>query len=675
MREKMAFVSLVGTQIMGTLQPWLAFFKEYGPCPAYLLPTARTKPVAERLEAFAAEKGMGEVIILDVSSNLNATDSALANLELLAPEAQANDTRLCFNLDGGMNYMICACLLALAPYEPLLIQAGRERIVIEDTKTGETKVLRMPDPFSCEALLELQGVPYKLDKKWKKNKFFNSFKLPPRCIENIEIGGIAFDLAWNPGNNRFCFVKDCRWFNKDNKRELERDFAHWSTDRDRCGQIYDKSVYALTDDANSEERLRKESGLQIEVCDFSEAGARSERMGALQKWFDKSYRQNKGRILRPEKAKQDKMRDNTLVVCVGKNLVSTIAAICSHKPDHLVLCAAMNDKDGIVASYATNIAKFKHKLGLESVSVINFGREGLYAEELLPEAESDACDIHVNISPGTKAQGGGLARWAKKHGFRIWSLDKARQRCATIGAEADQLPLKLCDPALCFQLMGVDLLSCGLAQEDLAKDERFFKLLMAFMREAVKLGIKETSDILKSKDQIGGYSLSCRQSAPGETRISIRHGHSKPLEFFSRKGAWLERLAAFALIAAGGKQPRVNLKAAWRDQVAPGPHENTEDMPHRLEHDVVGEFEGDYVLISCKSDPAQDIEKAAEEAEDTAVNLGHFALSMLAHYGSPKSCYDDRTVIIGWRELCQPKVLSETIRELRKKQSTTMQGG
>lgn len=680
------FISIVGTQIMGTLHPWLSFVIRYGKGRATLLHTSRTREVAERLLEAGLERGLGEIDLVPISMGLaGSPDCAADTARRLAAEAAANNRRVCFNLDGGLNYMIGDCALAIADYEPIFIQSSRWRCMAYDSKSGEFAKTRLPDPLPVREILDLQGVPYALLESNPDECGEESFSgicaahkigLPKNYLKNVEIEGIAFDLVWNPGNNRLRFLKDWRHdMSPDERLRRERDFAHWSTDRNRSGQLYDKEVFALVRDGKSRERLEEESRGQITVAKIWNG---LEAQKNLETWFKLRAKGGKDERMSAPAHSKAMLKDRTLVVCMGTNLVSTLLAVCSHKPDHLVLCHVTGDP--VVRKHVQQFAELAPELGLASFEAVPFEIDGVFPEQVLPQVpKGQDIDVDVSISAGAKGQGAMLALWAKSHGFGVWSLHNGKRQCVPLHNPRGKapIPFDLCDPHLYFRLQGETLLDCSLDEKGLEADIPAMDALLAFMREAIATGNDE--GILRYPVKIGQSVLHRPDASAWELR---RDGRTYTYRI--KGGQWFEKLCAVALLRAGASHVRVNSAMRWNaDNEKNSILKHFPDsIPHRLELDVVGVFEGDLLLVSCKSYfkppmsgvTMQDLEElASTETRDTGSALGRFGLRILAHMNCPKACTRNggRVLMVGWRELCRPEELRRQIDVLRKLQQST----
>lgn len=698
------FVSLIGTQVFGTLQSLMVVAKDSSPLQSCLLHTSRTRKEAERIKDFIASHNLGNAVLYEIDQfDLTAENGAPAKVAQIAREAVTAGKRIYFNVDGGMNFMLSACALSLRQFEPLLVLATRERAIIYDYANKICKQARLPDALTPEEILALQAIPYKVMNKnpdvcasYPLEKLIreHNIQLPPDPMHNVEISGIVFDYVWSCGNNRLNFFKDWRFAKVDKTldkkaqevaraRHLgrERDFAQWSTDRKRCGQLYDKQVYALVWNDQAKQRLEEDSGGQIKIIDYNfsyrERGNTPSADDKLSQIFKVKVPKIKEQTLKePAHADLPPMQDDTLVVCMGTNLMSTLVAICSHKPRHLVLC--YNRKSDLVEKYARNIEKYGQELGLVSVTLANYPIEGLFPEQYLPQAAPGAANININISPGTKGQACMLSLWGAANNYALWSLNNSQRACSPLPPEENikNKPMKICDPLLVFQIMGRKIFKPGKSGDDISQDFPWLDALMRFMRRLAKAGGNYDKLWKKSGLRLGKDELQYR--GDNRWRLSV---DGKNYDFEKEDdGPWYEKLCARALMNAGASKIRLNLTIGWNEENAKRLLEKYAEEKHILEMDVVGCYKGDLVLISCKCKELRDDEAdlkntlgyAANEARNMASDLGRFALSMVSDLGNSKSMLDSRVTILGWRDICDPESLREHIRVLRSRLITTV---
>lgn len=703
------FISMPGHQIMGTLQPWLAFNKrQKEPAQTFLLytPGVRgTEDVAQRLADFSIERDICIPELIQISTRPSGPDSAPGIVRQIVAEAMARGDEVCFNVDGGMNYLICVCVLELTDLKPMLITASQWKIVLFDWPKYEFFSCLLPDPLPVQTILDLQGVAYDLNvpnpdafppapflEYCEKNKI----ALPPNHLKNVGIGGIVFDVVWNPGTNRLCFLKDWRFdiSSMNEIKDRERNFTDWSANRKRVNELYDKDVFALVRDEKSEQRLRTQSGGHISPCLLSQHNYAKNRQ-QKQLWeddlreflkngvFGRKAKGGKVRKLEPGENCGFQLRDSTLVVCIGSNFPSTMQAVAAHKPENLALC--FTPADAQVKEAAQRIRDLAPELGLASVELIPWDIEGTFPEESLPKTGGvNPETIDVNITPGAKGQGAMLARWAKKRGFTVWSLKNALEVASPIYNPYDKpdMPYQSWDPALLFRIAGAHMVDEGLRGEELAAELPAYKALLDFIAQAIEAG--RMNDLFHRPVELGGSLL----HRPQYGRWELRQGKKtlcalEVAENGKWTGKWFERLCAAALLLANDKiRVRLNPKLGWDEDTENEiiSKNNLLERPFQAELDVIASYQGNLILVSCKGilDTAEErsIEEkkkdAATEAARMAVNLGRFGLPMLAHTVCGEAyMHEDNVMVIGWRELCQPKTLLRRIGDLAKAKRST----
>lgn len=694
MNDRLTFVSIVGTQAFGTLEPLLVLYEKYGAMQIRLLHTAKTLETARRLLEYIAENGLGEAKLLRVSQSLDGEDAVPQILARLAQEANESGRRLCFNLDGGMNYLIAVAAMELDKHDALCIQCSKDRAVLTDLRDGSHHALRLKKALPPAEILKYQGAPYEANLKTNPDKaFYPLARLlkdagvtpPANAMQNVAIDNLVFDYVWNPGNNRLCFLKDWRFESAEGELVArDRDFAQWAKDRTRGGHLYDREIYALVQNKSSRERLEADSGGKIKTVLFARPKkglprVSSDEADSLRKIFGaKPPKVTEKRLDIPPAPDLPPLKNDTLVVCVGTDILTTILAIRAHKPKHVLL--AWSRDNPLVKEYAERIHKYARELGVDSVASADFKLEGIYADHVLPVAEKGA-RVVVNISPGTKGQGAMLARWAARNGHEVWSLHNASAACSPLKAppETPPFPLEICDPALLFRLMGREILEDGASETDLAPDFDWLDALLAFMRRLDANGLDMVTALEKGYLANGGDVLKKTGSDRWLLRLKGRQ-YSFHLE---GRGAWFEKLCARALLNAGAAHVRLNLKLNWDE-------ENLQkfariygegNVTHQREFDVIGSFKGKLVLLSAKSYPLREkeapkdcvtLEKAVQDARDAAHVLDKFTLSLVTHLGSTKKSPDDRVAVLTWRDICHPNTLATQIMELARGRSTTI---
>ena len=657
------FVSLVGTQSMGVWQPWSALAKKSKSLKSYLLATQQVSALASRLVAFGKERGLTDTTVITIPTALNREESAPNVLRSLAMSARQDGLSFCFNLDGGLNYMVSACVLAVWDVGPILLQASETRIVTHDLAQDKCTVLSMPDALSVSDILALQDVSY--DRAGQASQFTallaaSGVVLPQGACTGIVIDGITFDVVWNQGNNKLAFLKDCRPYAEEARQRRivhERNIAHFASDRNRCFQIFDKSCVAITQNTQSAERLEVESLGKMRVCLVQAA---QKNFNRLQSALFRRAAFEKEKVLLPPKVKtQEMLADDTLIVCAGTNVVTTLLAICSHAPRNLVICYT---HQGQVVKAVSTLQKYAQALGVETVRLVSVSIEGLFFESLLPKPCVGA-HVAVNITPGSKGQGARLALWAVRHACSVWTIHGRIGACVEVNGQG-QIPLTLCDPVLLFHCMGQRLLHEGERVDALlAKDRDCMETILRLMQKAALSGSKLVFGVTPLRDK------DAELFRVSDDILCLRKGKEK-MRFSMAGGEWFEKLAAVAFSKAGVANVRLRVRVRWNERNEQATHNRG---LFRLDLDVVGTLGGSVLIVSCKSGYRKEtVGPAAKEVLCTGAALGRFCLRMLVHMACDEPhFYRNSVLVIGWRELCAPDRLAEMIETLRRAQSTT----
>jgi len=664
------FVSIVGTQIMGTVHPRSAFLKAFPGSRSILLATSRTQAHALRLKEWAEKNGDGSVEIRSIPMTVDTEDCASIVVARIAESAAASGDRVYFNVDGGLNYLIADCVIALHEWKPVLLQSSEARTLVCDTATGLVERLPDPDLLSVRDILELQNADWSQSQSSSSLSYWcgkYDIALPEGCMEKVVIDGITFDLAWNPGSNRISFLKDFRNLPGDSKERLaiERNLTHWASDRKRSAQIYDRKVYAIVSDPKTEHRLYSESCGKIEVCNSEgEFGERTPLREKLRKIFSRkiAHKDNVETLKAPAQTKERPLEDETLIVSVGTNIVPTLVALRSHKPRHAVLCCTKQ-----LEEHAERIRSSADVFGLESVRIVRVAVEGSHFEKLLP-VPAEGARVSINITPGTKGHGAMLAHWGRTHGCSVWSIDNRLGYCTPLYAPRGEHPIEAvpCDMETRFRVEGVELLQPGDFPHD---DLDLYQGLLAFMRAALEEG--KDDGVMQWGVSAGGMRLS---PAP-EGMWKLQYAGTV-YSFYQKGGEWLEKLATVAMAEAGFTDVRYRVRFRWPEEIEKSImlkyKDDSEEPPHTLDLDAIGNRKNDIVVISCKSNPSEFVNTAADEIAATGERLGRFALRMLLHLGVKKPyLHGENVMVFGWRTLCQREEFLRIIENLRSAQRTT----
>ena len=663
------FVSIVGTQIMGTIHILSAFLNahQHEECRCVLLVTnvEMIGKNAQKISSWASRNHACDVEIKKISMIVSAVDSAATVVAQIADDAKNNGDRVFFNVDGGMNYLIADCVVQLERYNPVLLQSSHLRMVSYDTKNGDLSCLTEPDLFSTREILDLQGVSWSYVSLLESSfsRFCNTHKipLPEECLSNVLIGGMRFDLVWNPGNNRLCFLKDLRYGAiTGDKLTAVRDLAGWASDRVSSCNLYDRSLYALTSNDEVAHHLESESNGKIiayiggdDITAFKALPDKIKKLLSSRSLTEDRY---------PDPIEKDadfKLENNSLIVALGTNVAPTITALRTHKPTHVVLCCTPE-----VMGEAEKIKVNKALYKLDTVQIVPVSIEGAYLERRLP-VPGAGIRIDINITPGTKGQAAMLALWGVRHGCTVWSIDNRTNRCTPLFTSRSAKPIDI----LPGKLLDLDTDGASLTSSYLTSEEAsLYKEILDFMELACQ---ENCYQVFKKKVAVGGKSLE-----PKGATLVFTDDQGRRTTIMTTGGEWLEKLAAAALRKAGYSDVRYRLRFSWpkhleEEILTRFPHLQGNEIFY-LDLDAVGSGKEGTVVISCKSDPTFPADKAANEIASTGARIGRFTLRVLLHLGVEKSyIHKHNVMVLSWMDLCNKERLKARIQELKDKLSTT----
>lgn len=670
---KTVFISMLGTQAFGALNPLLSLAESEPPERAFFLYNGRTRAAAERIKACAEKAGLGSIELIEADLfNPEAKNHAVPIVENIAREASANGERVVFNVNGGLNFVIVQCALALEPFKPIFLNVSTYRALVYDAETGETRAGNMPRPLPVEDVLDIQGISREQapgsSRLMKECRDLKS-PIPENSLENAAIGAQLFDLLWNPGNNTVSCLAEINDPGPPGNLDKAREICAWAVNREKSGDAFDREIYVVTNSARYYEHIRRESENKISVaCRQIEKGGVYEKIG---KWLARKVEAGESTAPKPpRKTRLEPLGDNTLVVCLGKQRESTLSPIASHKPDRLVLCYQFAKNSGL-PRMARLVEESAKKTGVSRVDHVELGVDGGFCDLVLPEAVEGAT-VHVNITPGTKAQAVMLALWAQKRGHTIWSLNKEKKTCEPIynPKGIEPIPLVAAPPLAGLTVMGKDFVEEGEEAAEAEQKNPFLGDMLDFMRQALEKGVDEK--IFKNPLKLPAGEL--KYEAPHTWRFASQSG-VRILN--TMDGEWFERLVCVAFARAGADCSISRIRVAHESGDG-GKVNRDGSAPFLQDFDVVAVMGPNTVMISCKSYIRPDREKmkaAALEAAQVAHNFGRMALPSLAYLSWPEHEIFEGVLVIGRNELCRPDVLRRLVEDFARSKQTSAATG
>lgn len=648
------FLSFVGTQYGGVLQPLEACLSAGKNFDAiWLCSTQKTRESAERIEEYCVQKGYPPVCILPY-------DPRQPGAEMDIVEKTGGAT-IFFNVEGGLNFAVSRMLLQLGDKCAYLLAADTDHLLCHRLADGTREKLSLPPALPVAEILRLQGVawegtqlPLSLCSLCRKL----GVSLPANRLENVRIGNVDFDLVWNDGRNKLCFLTNFYRERMENKALLAaiRGICQWAATRTASGQLYDRQTFVLCPTRESQEHLAEESRRKIKAVYLPVEWLPRRAPDELRRMFQPASALPEGKGSR-------KVPSDTLVLMLGTDAAPTLNAVESGLTHlavrHVILC---HTADEAMRERARRLReRFAASAPGCDMKTLETGLNGSRLPQQLV-AEDGAQGIHVNITPGTKGQTAFLTLWAQRNKAAVWSLNPPS--VTRLDAEAASLPITACDPLLLLQTRYPDV-----RVEGDTSDQALYEGLLHHMRACLESG-QEWS--LQKDRTVNGMSL--KRTGFKNWMLSLPSGEKHT--FSEAGGDWLEGLTAYSLSLMGAQHVHARVRLPWSEELQLFLEKKFQEEQHRLDVDVIAAWKGGHLLVSCKANPTIPIPDAAAEARDMAHALARFALPALCHLGCRESYLADtgneeKVPVFGWRDLCRPERLATLFAEaLRSRRST-----
>ena len=454
----MIYVSLVGTQIMAVLNPLLCLIKRaQKPDKVALLATVKSKSVADKIKDFLTQKGQYDASLIDVieiSDSLQTVDGKKPAHEVIRDYREAE---IMFNIAGGMNFQIAACVLELDTQKTYFLYPeieGIHEFRITDHTIARQKYALPPS----EDVLKLQGIPYKIHSNMQRHydirKVCNklSTSMQKAITEHIEINDVIFDCMINNGNE-LRFLKVMEGYNLNAFRKVQVTAAG----RDAFRELYHRNITIVSRNQNIEERAEKEALSKIKVIGKSEQELLA---------FFNPHIKIQSKISEPITIKTGNQSDSNteLYTVLGTDISTTLIAIWSHKPKKVYILFTP-DVEGVVKLKDA----IQNNCSLLPVSEIAFYPVDIPGTKILDIIPTQGKDIAVNITPGTKSQTAFLSLWGKMHSATMWSVVTHSQTLETVSSRFSKKELASPDPVTYLTLKGALFSDKGISRNELEK--------------------------------------------------------------------------------------------------------------------------------------------------------------------------------------------------------------
>ncbi len=374
--------------------------------------------------------------------------------------ALPSDSRILFYTEGGMNFLVtryvCSLVEAGAPYA-FITTDGTRCTFLDMSREPEPgkwdQAVEISPELGVEEILTMHGVPFSRTcgdgmthfASWLSKAAGGEEKIFPKGWKSgIEVGGQTFDLVWNCGGNHLAFFKaigsrepgEPLSANSDKRLKRVRDIAGWSAMKNGDKQIYDCKTYVLCESANQTKTLDHESrgkAIALEnkgtVLDFkfsTDDVRNSSEKGLVEEMRKILSTRSRSTVLSNSNFKNRiRVDDDTLVVVLGKDATSTIAAISGnfdHNPDLkrlLLLCTPdLKAKASRFADYLERVGRY----GDPSIACIDIKGRTLLDRMVVPPGQHG---IEFNATPGTKDQNAFMTVLACKAGAKLWTINRS----------------------------------------------------------------------------------------------------------------------------------------------------------------------------------------------------------------------------------------------------------
>ncbi len=646
----MTFVSIVGTQVMAVLNPLLALAAE-GNKPDRIVLMVTSHKLANDLACrirdfltgpkFPYQPGYSseQVEIRSIAITKRGPDSPPTCEEVMAEIVASGAVVL--NIAGGMNFQIAA-ILAVTPSNGLALiypeMTGVQLYTLVDGALHR-RVLPLPKPVDVMAL---QGF-YPENVTGAVGDFLAeimkkcNLKAPPDALRGVRVGGVVFDLLWNTGNEirlLLCFRGKDR--NNDEIRDLCRNLMAIAGNRTSLGELFHRSITVITDLPRAFSRLQREGQRKLIPLFWRDTTfGRADFKNLWNRSGETAAPPTVGMtLLLPPLAASSRM----LVTPLGKDLTPTLIAVCSHRPDLLVL------------PYTPGVAEIeRHRRAIEEhgellpVGTIHFVPVRFNGSDLLERLPMppEGVIVEVNLTPGTKVQTALLSWWAQQHRAALFTIDNQRGESRQIGGD-QAYPSIAPSPIDLLTLSGHRITRSGWVtrQGNTLVDDQWLKTnseplqaladLLVVAAQEKSLAKLFAQDVVTSKG-------TCTATKGNEFFLHSAGG--KTFGYSKAKDIWFENLLALQLHRAGAHDVHLRLESRWSDEDERYDATKHQEKTPLSEVDVTGRFGTNYLVVSCKSGKNGSKLDTSIEAMAYAALFGRFArpvVAYLRHQGEPR---------------------------------------
>jgi len=673
----MRYVSLMGTQSIAVLNPLLSL-KENGEAPegVILLATAQTQKRAESLRDHIVAAGFEKsaIDIQPVSLTLETDAEGRPAAPEVLRELISAHQRIYFNIAGGLNFQIAACVRAVRPEDCVFLypeSEGVHRFEIRDFRLSSETLLSLPPVVD---VLTIQNIVHRLDTPKKRHPLMNKalsisgIRRPKNAVSNLVIGEVVFDLAINHGNG-MKFIKAIQNIGKEGRSQKRllaeaRKVIRIALNREDFGELYHRDIAVLTADPLIAERIETEGGGKVDVIHLKNLKKNNPLSCLPLKMFLSGVP-----VAAPRADKTGKSPVETgeatppaLYAPIGTEILTTLIALWSHKPNTTVLFYTPQDPEA--NRHKESLASAKKILPAKQV---HFHPVDITGKGILDLPDPPAGNSAVNITPGTKGHAFFLTLWAMKHGMKIHSIAAKTHQLMEI-PEGPARPLQAPAPVSFLKATGVGVISYGEDKERLIQNQDNFKSVLRVLMAIANDPALSISDFplkrIETRDFVGTPI-----SGKKDQRLRITEKETRQPFYLTidAKDEWFERLVGFAMAECGAQDVQIRVRTSWRKETENHLKQKfqTGPRPHKTDIDVVARFQTTYYVVSCKSGKNYSMKQTTAEADAVARLFGRFTIPMacfLRHDGPPRK--DDNGIyIFGYQTLADAEALKGVIQQ------------
>lgn len=499
-----------------------------------------------------------------------------------------------------------------------------------------------------------------------------------RLTLGVEIDGVFFDGLCNIGNEMRFF----KVIKADHAGSMKpeaflaaaRALTRLSATRSGFGELYYRSIALLTNHASVAQHVEAESGGKIRVFNLD---PKETTRKALQTELREFLFGPRAKTRSTDKSKSlvtnntSGFQERALYTAMGLNTMTTLTSIQTHQAKDLFLLYTPEVNQ--IASTISALKRSPKNIPAENVHFIPMDITGA---DILDLPRSGEQEIHVNITPGSKAQAGFLTKWAMIHDAKVFSLFTPEQKAIGLNL-TDSLPMLAPSPPMYLRMSGVDVSDYGIDAKYIPrKDSIRIGAILEFLRYLKAKG-KNLSGFPLKELAVGGYGFKVDK----EKRTLLKNEKQIALWYENEWGGLFENLVGRVIAECGAHHVQIRIRTQWLKEDTIRHIEEKysgyrKKEPFMSDLDVVATKDADYFVISCKGGKKfGSVSKAANEVSAMAPIFGRFAVPLLCtftHGGDPEEI-SKGVYRFGWKTLTDSEAMKKLLETAVTKRRKTLQ--